>query len=268
MKNKIGVGVVTCNRQDFFKQCIDSIPEVDELVVVNDGDEYPSDLYPSKVSEVIQHKKNMSVGISKNQALRHLMNKDCDHLFLIEDDMLIKNPDVFKAYIKGAEASGIWHLNFGYHGPANKTPDGQKNPRQIVEYEDGVEIALNPNCVGSFSYYLRNVIKHCGYMDEAFNNAWEHVEHTYKIIKAGLHPPFWWFADLANSDEYIGELDADLSNSLIRKTKNWNENMQKGMHWYAQKHGVTPVQTPDTPEAEVMEILENIEKYYARRVLD
>ena len=43
----IGVGIITCNRPDFFKKCLDSIDRkwFDYLVVVNDGDdiEYKKD---------------------------------------------------------------------------------------------------------------------------------------------------------------------------------------------------------------------------------
>ena len=64
MKNKIGIAVITCDRQDFFEQCINSIPEADTVIVINDGAPYPSSSYPSKVKEVIQHDKNKCVGIS------------------------------------------------------------------------------------------------------------------------------------------------------------------------------------------------------------
>jgi len=267
MSHKIGVGVLTCNREDFFKQCIGSIPEVDELVVVNDGDAYSNDVYPSKVKEVIQHTKNKCIGVSKNEALRWLIQHDCDSLFLVEDDMLIKRPDVFEKYIKTAETSGIWHLNFGYHGPANKNPDGSKNPRQVVEYDNDVRVALNPNCVGSFSYYVRGIIKNLGYMDEHYRNAWEHVDHTMRIIKAGLHPPFWWFADVANSDEYINELACSEVNSVIRKTEEWTHNMREGMEWYKHNHGWYPTQTPNASPDDVMKALNQIETNYARKVL-
>lgn len=266
MSNKIGVGVITCNAEERFKSCIDSIPNVDELVIVNDGCEYPPSAYPDNAT-IIQHSKNKCVGISKNDALRSLIQSGCEHLFLIEDDMIIKNPDVFTHYINAAEGSGIWHLNFGYHGPANLTDEGAPNPRQIVEYDNGPSIALNPNCVGSFTYFLRSVVKHIGYHDEHFKNAWEHVEHTNRIIKAGLHPPFWWFADVADSHEYITEYASSEVNSVIRKDDEWNKNMREGMEFYKHTHGWYPQQTPDTPPQNVMAILEDIEKKYARKVL-
>lgn len=264
MNNKIGVGVVTCKREEFFKNCINSIPNVDTLVVVNDGTPYDSSSYPSKVKDVIQHEKNKCVGVSKNELLRYLIQDGCDHIFLVEDDMLIKNPQVFDEYIKLASATGIWHLNFGYHGPANKRPDGTKNPRLVVEYKNGMKLALNPNCVGAVSYYLRNVIKNVGYIDERFVNCWDHVEHTYRIIKAGLHPPFWWFADLANSDEYIQEQASSEVNTTITRTPEWIKNFTEGAAWYQHKHGWIPTKTPDTSVAEVQNILKTIYKNYAR----
>ncbi len=268
MKNKIGVGVITCNGIERFKQSISTIPNVDCLVVVNDGNPYPNEIYP-KNAEVIQHSKNMSVGVAKNDALRYLMKQDCDHLFLAEDDMLITNPEVFIAYIKAAEASGIWHMNFGYHGPANFKPGqyGIKNPRQVVDYENGIEIALNPHCVGSFSYYLRGIIKTIGYFDERFVNAFDHVENTYKIIKMGLHPPFWWFADIANSDQYIKEQASSDVNSVIHKDEKWKQNFQQACAWFKHKHGYYPTEIPDTPPDKVLEILNTLQKNYARKTL-
>lgn len=266
MGHKIGVGVITCNREDFFKKCINSIPSVDTLVVINDGLPYPKEIYPDSVKEVIQHTTNKSVGISKNQALRYLMQDNCDHLFLIEDDMIIKRADVFEKYIKTAAKSGIWHLNFGYHGPANKTPDGRPNPRQVIDYGDGIEVAFNPNCVGSFSYYYKGIIKNIGYIDERLINCWDHVEHTMKIIKAGLHPPFWWFADVANSYDYIGELACSTQSTTITRTPEWMKNFQQGALLFQSKYGNIPTKVPDTSSQEVLQVLEKIQKNYSKEI--
>ena len=269
MKNKIGIGVITCNREDFFKKTVQSLPEVDTIVVVNDGKPYPPACYPKKVKEVLQHNQNKCVGISKNEALRYMIQDGCDHLFLIEDDIEVINPNVCIEYIKAAEASGIWHLNFGYHGPANFVPNayGVKNPRQVVEYPDGIEIALNPHCVGAFSYYLKSIIKNVGYIDERFYNAWDHVEHTYRIIKMGLHPPFWWFADVAKSDTLLKELASSETNSTIRKTEEWLRKMREGAEFYRYKHGIYPTQAQDSAPDQVLKCLQDIKNKYARKVL-
>ena len=283
MNNKIGVGLITCNKPDRFRQSAPLIPNVDEFVVVNDGQSYTSEDYAAVKgrAEIIQHDKNMCVGVSKNDAMRYLVQKDCSHIFLIEDDVLIKDPNVFEAYIHAAENSGIWHLNYALQGPANRKQNTQSamninqrqdlsqtsdpNPRAILDY-DGIDIALYPNSVGAFSYFLKSVIKTVGYHDEHFKNAFEHVELTYRIAQAGLHPPFWWFADLGNSYDYLTDIPDCIANSTIAHTPEWIQNFQKAMAWNKVKHGFVPQQTPDTKPEEVLKVLDNMKKNYARKV--
>ncbi len=269
MKNKIGVGVITCNRDKFFKECIGSIPSVDTLVVINDGIPYDSSVYPPNITDLIQHTKNKSVGVSKNEALRFLIQDGCDHLFLIEDDIKINNPEIFTKYIKTAEASGIWHLNYGGHGSYNRNPQtGQINLKNQIDYGDNITVDFYHNILGAFSYYYKGVIKHVGYMDERFINAFEHVAHTYDIIRAGLHPPFWWFADAYNSHIDISDIKQNFEGSEIRKdAEKWHQNMQNAMTIFARKYGCIPTQIPLTEEAKVIESLEKIKTTYARKVL-
>jgi GT2 family glycosyltransferase len=283
MKNKIGLGVITCNKPDRLTLSAPTIPldKVDELVIINDGTPYESSIYPTG-AEVIQHTKNMCVGPSKNQAMRNLLQKDCDHIFIMEDDVLIKRSDVFEAYIHAAEKSGIWHLNYALQGPANRKQDqngpmniqergklqqsSEPNPRAVIDY-DGIDMAFYPNSVGAFSYFHKGVIKAIGYHDEKFKNCWEHVEHTYRIIKAGLHPPFWWFADRADSQDYLGDVPNCIEESTIAHTPDWIANFQSGMAWYKNKHGWTPQETPQQTPEQLLASLEQIKKNYARVVL-
>ena len=66
--NRIGLGIITCNREDFYKECYNSVPLdiVDDLVTVNDGSDLVGD-YPQ--TKIITHKENKGVGISKNESL-------------------------------------------------------------------------------------------------------------------------------------------------------------------------------------------------------
>lgn len=278
---KIGIGLITCNKPERLSQTAPLVPNVDEFVIVNDGSPYDNSIYP-KSAEVIQHDRNMCVGVSKNDAMRYLIQKGCRFIFLMEDDVIIKRPDVFEKYIRTAEESGIWHLNYALQGPANRkqvqqgpmnveqrhtlSQTSQPNPREIVEVGNN-EVALYPNCVGAFSFFLREVILKVGYHDVRFKNAWEHVEHTYRIIKMGLHPPFWWFADIHPSWEYLDDVPACIENSTIAHTPEWIANFKRGMEWYQHKHGFVPQKTPDTSPDQVLQSLNFIQNNYARKIL-
>lgn len=255
--NSIGVGMVTYNAEDRIKQSAFTIPKwVENFVIVNDGTPYDKSSYPEH-AVIIQHETNKCVGAAKNTAIDYLLSKGCEHIFLIEDDILIKNEDVFKEYIKHSVISGIKHLNFALHGPANKKDstgfktlaervdtNNEPNPRKITKYEDDVEIAFYPNSVGAFSYFHREVLEKVGGFDKAYVNAWEHVEHTFKTINAHYHPSFWYFADINKSWEYLSDIPNSIENSTIARSDTWQKNNMNGLRWFKKTYGLTPMEIP------------------------
>lgn len=257
-KRKIGLGLITCNRPDFFKTSLDSIPrnKIQELVIVNDG--APVSL-PTIDGEYIQNKTNLGVGKSKNKAFQYLLDKQCTDIFLMEDDIIIKNSEVFEAYIHASVVTNIKHLMFGYHGPANKH-NGTPAPRVVVEYTSEFSLALNHHCVGAFCYYTSDILNDIGLNDEHFVNAWEHVEHSYRIVKKGYLPGYWWWPDLVNSCEYLDELACSEVSSTIRPREDWRKNIQEGAEYFILKHGFSPVNIPNLPYSEISQNLKQIFK--------
>lgn len=261
---KIGVGVISGFRPELYWKCMTSLPFdiIDCMVVVNDK---PSEYLSTWNSQVnmIKNKENLGVGISKNKALEKMMDEGCDHFFIIEEDIFIKDPSVFEKYIKASKASGIQHFNFSQHGMMNKSFDQFRtpNPRWTVNYGEE-SVALYPHCVGAFSYYSRNCLETVGLLDEDYFNACEHVDHTYEVIKAGMHPPFWWFADIANSWDYLGDEEWSIEKSTISSNPKHKEMMQAADKIFIRKHGHLPGHTPDIHERRVGEILKQIKMKY------
>lgn len=258
-KSTIGVGMVTYNAEHRIRESAFKVPNwVENFVIVNDGTPYSEGSYP-KQATIIQHKTNECVGKSKSDAIQWLMDKGCEHIFIIEDDILIKDENVFEEYIKHSLISGVKHLNFALHGPANKKNSGgfstleeraklnntgDPNPRMVVGYEENVKIALYPNSVGAFSYYHRKVIEKTGLFDPHFKNAWEHVDHTFETHKKGFHPSFWYFADIDRSWDYLTEIPGSIENSTIARSEQWTKNFKSGSEYYKRKHGMYPTETP------------------------
>ena len=259
-EGKVGIGVITRNRSALFRECINGVPEADVIVVVNDGDAYPATFYPTRVSKVVQHRKNVGVGRSKNDALRILLRHGCSHIFLCEDDIRIHDPDLCRRYIRASEKTGICHFNFGYHGPRNKLSDGTPHPRKVVDYGNGVRIGLNYHLVGAFSYFRSDILRTIGLFDPLYRNMLEHIDHTYRIIREGFHPPFWWFADLADSWRSIDDLDPDLSMTTIKNSR-WTTfaSFRMSNFYFCLKHGSYVQNLPDVGEEQVKRSLKNIE---------
>jgi len=278
MDGKIGIGIITCERTDYLDNLLKSFnkkeADIDKVVVIDDG--IKKTIHAHSNVDFVEHTiGKIGVGKSKNKALKYLVEQDCDFIFLIEDDMLILDQTVFKQYINASKKSGIQHFNFGPGSPFNRKQtirnfdlhnrhlldeETEPNPRVIIDYKD-CKVALYQHCCGMFSFFTKEVLDKVGYIDENYTNAWEHVDHTYTIIKAGYHPPFWWFADLANSHELIIPQKNAIQNSTTAKnTDAWMKNVQINAEKYAKKHGHYPAQALDTPQDKVVEILKQIKQ--------
>jgi GT2 family glycosyltransferase len=247
-KERIGVGIVTYNRPHLLQKLLNSLNYCNfvDLIIVNDGDRI--DNLEGWNYYLVNNPTNLGVGKSKNVALRHLLDKGCEHIFLIEDDIFIKDETVFHKYIEASKVSGIQHFNFSQHGVMNKMNNGGSltpNPRLVIDYNTS-KIAFYPHCVGAFSYYSRTCLEEVGLIDEDYYNACEHVDHTYGIIKAGRHTPFWWFADINESWKYLGDDEWSLTQSTISSNPDHHTMMYNADRVFVKKHGMLPFQIPDS----------------------
>lgn len=256
MSEKIGVGIITCNRPEFFKKCRESIKEewYDSIVVVNDGN---GPLYNSRAA-VIQTKGGEGVGKAKNIAIEYLLEEGCNYVILVEDDMMFKD-NLFKQYIKAYKETGIHHFMFAYHGPANKAgiSGGKPVPRKIIDYNN-IQIALNQHCVGAVCFYTKECLEDVGIYDENYTNAFEHVDHSYQLAKKKYCTPYWWWPDISNSLDYVEEQACSENSSAIRPRKDWQSNIQDAWSKFTDKHGVGPTSVPDTEIDAVIKTLKEI----------
>ena len=261
----IFVGIVTCNRVDFFEKCYQSIKSADDdnliIAVCNDGNQEVS-LDSDTIH--IKHTKNKGVGCSKNDLFKEaLKNPKVEHIFIVEDDIVIKDKNVFKKYIQAREITGIQHFMFGYHGPANKNgvSGGPAKPKYVIDYGNNFKLAINTHCVGAFCYYTREVLEKVGLIDEDFLNAFDHVDHDYRIAKAGYSTPYWNWPDLQNSMEYLQEVECSEKSSAIKPRKDWMSNIQKGAELFYKKHNFMPAwnnHVPDVTKNELIKILKDL----------
>lgn len=240
MNEKIGIGITTFERFDIFKKCFESVlkcsKHLDYILVVDDCsvkdrekyDEYFENLIPTNKVEICINEENLGVGKSKNKILEKLYARGCNYLFTIEDDIEIKNPDVFNIYINCAHNNEIEYLNFAGHGPYKDIPP--------IKCTNGV--ALREHLTGAFSLHTRKLIDEIGYYDDEYINAMEHVDYYYMASKKGLVTPFWYFADVDGSEYYLEELTNSTDGSIIRDRPDWAQNMVNARKYFKEKHGI------------------------------
>lgn len=262
--SKIGVAIITYNRPDYFKQVVDSIPKekIDVLIAVNDGDNHYTREVSDKIDFHILHKEQLGVAKTKNHALECLIEKyNCEHLFLIEDDIIIKDHNVFAEYIKAANSTGIHHLCY------EKVANNEKTIKAKYEQQDGVKIGFYHNPQGAFMYINAQVVKKLGFFDESYLNAFEHVDFAYNLAKNRLMPPFWYFPDLLESEKYLTDIKGSSENSTITNKNKYKENWQKSAHSFVQKWGIFTNQIPDLGIKSLEEQLIFLQSTYSRKTL-
>lgn len=227
----IGLGIVTYNRPEYFKESIAGVIEhlldvCDHIFVYNDGstEEYDYSGLPDKIT-VHHAKENKGVAVAKNWLLKAMMDAGCQYLFIAEDDIVPIDRGAIVNYIALSRVTGNHHLLFAHHGDGNS-----RGP-----IYDGGNFHVYTNCVGAWNYYSRAAIEKAGYMDENFHNAWEHVEHSHRISKEGLTTPFGHYMDLADSTEYLQEIPESIENSSIRQDDKWRQRMLEGLYYWKKK---------------------------------
>lgn len=167
---------------------------------------------------------NEGVAKSKNHLLRLGLKSGCDWLFLCEDDIVVQSPEAITAYIEACKTSGLDHLSFALHGPAN-----QGGP---VRADD--TLAYYPHSVGAWCIYSKRCLEDVGLFNEHLHNAWEHVELTLRLARAGYTTGAYEYADVVHSEQFIAEIPGSIEKSSIRPRSDWQSSIRDGLRFWSE----------------------------------
>jgi len=197
--NKIGIGIVTYNSEDYYKALYESLPfdKFDILVTVNGGDKYKGDYK----GNWIQHSENVYPSVCRNDCINFLLQRNCEHIFIIEDDMILKSPGIFDRYIQASKESGLKYFSF-VSTSWESGESGKRTPRLTVEYKNNVSISFYKNMCNEFTYHHRTCYEKTGLYDTNFRDPFD-IDLAYRESRQDYAAPFWWFADITGSDKLI-----------------------------------------------------------------
>lgn len=173
---KIGVAVITYNRPKHLELWLKQYAL------------YKSDKMSLYIADDSEDRKG--VAYRTNECLNHF--KDCDHIFVFNDDCF----PIKKGWEKIYTDSGVNHLlSF------RETGDIQK-----MKTVDNMDYFTN--CGGCLMYLTKEVIEKVGYLNKDYGfYGYEHAGYSVRIHKAGLIPHPYMVPSIAG--EYLYALDYD-----------------------------------------------------------
>lgn len=190
----IGIGILTTPNRDILKETYKEWVK----------------FQPPNSKIIIENDVNFDgVAKSSNRLLAKL--DDCEHLFLINDDVKPLVQDWYLPYIDSPEL----HLMYQFKLPNKPASDMKKL------YRDGSIVAYS-HTRGAFIYIHRSVLDVVGGFDEAYGQfGYEHPDFTTRIYNAGLttHRAM----DVPGSNKLLycydqdGKVDSSLTESQKRK---------------------------------------------------
>lgn len=251
---KIGIGITTYNSEDYFKTLYDSLQvgsgRFDELVVINGGEKYEKQYE----CDWIQHNLNRYPSVCRNDAISFLLNRDCEHIFIIEDDMIIKNTGIFNQYISASQKSGLKYFSFTSMS-WDSGPPFKRTPRLTVNYDESTSISFYRNMCNEFTYHHKSCFEKTGLYDTQFRDPFD-IDMAYRESQSNYAAPFWYFADITNSDEYI-ENNQNAKSRLQSDRPDGSREDRIKEQWilFHKKHGKFVQEIPDMPKEEVIKTL-------------
>lgn len=194
---KIGIGITTCNRPHLLDQCIWAIE-------ANTSKPYSLHIQDDT------HTRN-GVAFSKNACLFAL--RDCDLIFLFDDDCFPTSPGWVDFFVQAHEATGQHHFLF-------MSRERHKYSRTWQPFHGSPAIDLYEDCAGVFMSITRRAFETIGYFDDRYHKyGYEHAGYSRRLHLSRLNAsPFMCVAE---TSQYLRALDfeGDIPSSISDEEK-------------------------------------------------
>lgn len=207
----IGIGITTYNRNELLMECLRKIEQHTkskyQIFVASDSDD-----------------DRRGVAHRKNQCLKHL--KDCDYIFLFDDDCYPNKDGWDEFIIEVAKKTGNHHFCY------TKEPFCNIEQTMII---NGESINCFDGSGGVLLFYSKEAISKVGAFYSGYGKyGYEHIGHSVRIFKAGLSCDF--FPCPEDISKYIYALDYEekgffLNNSTIPKEEKFSLTEQNKKIW-------------------------------------
>jgi hypothetical protein len=256
MKNKIGIGILDIYNQELLDQCYSSIPEeLKENVFITSvgNNNLPKNVIQKKYTT------DISLAAMKNWIISQMRIKDLKYYFILDSNVLIKDPTIFEKVIKIAQTFGTWMMV----GPSPL-------PLPIEDDEANVTLNVSLGLNTSFLFIYSGIIKNNGYFDERYFNTknLDVLDYIIKLRTKGVYPP-------NNYNPIVQEGLEIVPSQILKKnhidafdmiTRDMPKDVQLSYGYFYHKHKYLPGQNDPAPvdKEKLVEFIEQLQKNYAR----
>jgi GT2 family glycosyltransferase len=180
MANRVGIGIVTCNRKEVLLETLARVRAHTRspcaLVVADDGSEDGTDDAVRSQKVTLATGRNMGIAWNKNRALFLLgAIVRCDVVILLEDDSFPTKDGWEQEWIQASERWG--HANLAGEWFRDSFLKGTGTVDDPILSKD-----VSAQC----SSFSRAALLYGGYFDSRFRGfGQEHVEHSRRLLRIG-----------------------------------------------------------------------------------
>ena len=213
----VGIGITTRNRPECLEVCLRHFKEFgygDKIVVIDDNSELcqvNKIVAESFEINVVYKFSNSRLGISKakNACLWEL--RDCEHVFLFDDDSWPQRHNWAETWIKINEANDVGHSMFNVTAKAELelNPAFRAVVRPIKEIgADETKMVSFSNCFGVMLYFNRKCLDALGgfFSDTPRPYGYEHAQISGRANIAGFTQGHRYLTP-SNATELIYSID-------------------------------------------------------------
>lgn len=238
--NKIGFLIYHDNNRENCSKLIELFSTVSNsyTIVTNDRN---SDKFSCDTRIYRAEKKYFAACV--NDGLRELSKNNCEHIFIVRDNVELSDIKFVGEYIKCFESTGI-HILFNTNAE-----------RVVLDYKD-CSVKVADRFLKHFLYINIKCIKEIGYLDEKYQDSFEVLDYYYRLYNKGLSTPVSYFTS-PNIDKF-NEINLSVGDSFDEDI------MLRGLKLFKIKYNYTPVDLPLLNMTEASQVYQKLFTRFAK----
>ena len=251
MINSIGIGILDVYTQDDLNACYDSIPEgTENVIVVSDTNNKLPDCKHRRYGNGVPFATLRNWIVSQFRLLGHI-----DHIFLINSNQIIKDPDIFKKTLKISKVFGSQIVL----GP-------EVSVLTIEDDENKIELNLSEKVNSDFIYITNNAVSKIGYFDERFFNTknLDVLDYIERLRIEKMYTPTGF------NPIFVGDLlttRSEIKKPNYKEIESRDKTVDMSYAYFLHKYQYIPTQNDPKPVSndDLMKALEELQATYGSK---